>query len=140
MKHILLTMWCLPQYILFLIMRKILKAQLHTVYRSRRIWVFDSKKYPHISGVALFHTLLPDTQKDNQLTIAHEHGHHLQGNKWGWLYLLVIGIPSVITNLRARKNQRISENYYLLYPEKQADRLSGITWEHGKRIHKGGRI
>lgn len=130
-----LKQWCFPQYLLFLLLKIILKATFYEKYEGKEIWTFNKEKYPYFSGAALFHTLLPDTQKDNQLTIQHEHGHHLQGNKWGPLYLLAVGIPSLINNFRSRKNQWVSENYYLLYPEKQADRLGGLSYIDGKRIY-----
>ncbi len=34
--------------------------------------------------------------------LLHEYGHHLQSRRWGWLYLFVIGIPSLISAIRAK--------------------------------------
>lgn len=59
--------------------------------------------------------------------INHERGHTKQSYILGWLYIFVIGIPSLIWNLffeEYRKDKNIS--YYSFYTEKWADKLSGI--------------
>lgn len=60
-----MKLWCLPQYLLFLFVWFLLKAKFYAKYKGREIWVFSKEKYPSISGVALFHTLLPDTRADD---------------------------------------------------------------------------
>jgi hypothetical protein len=60
-------------------------------------------------------------------TIDHEYGHYLQGMMFGWLYLIVIGIPSLMNNLIARVNKPFSNDYYNKYPEKWADKLGGVN-------------
>jgi hypothetical protein len=94
------------------------------LYKGRRLIFFDKGKF--FSGTSLgFWIILP---KDaGAKTIWHEYGHCLQSAKWGFLYLFVIGIPSLRNNLKARTCARTRENYYNLYPEKEADRLGGVV-------------
>ena len=128
-----MRLWCFPQFLLFLIIRAILKAKYERTFKGRKIYRFDKIKHPFFSGTALFHTLLP--WDASPVTIAHEHGHHLQGNKWGLLYLPVIGIASLRNNLKARKCERTWFNYYILYPEAEADWLGGVRVENGVRVY-----
>lgn len=60
-------------------------------------------------------------------TIKHEKGHTIQSYILGWLYLFVIGIPSIIWNAcfeQYRKKNGI--DYYSFYTEKWADKLGGV--------------
>ena len=61
---------------------------------------------------------------------SHEFGHTLQSKKLGWLYLFVIGLPSIIwagcfDNYRKKHNK----SYYSFYTERWADRLGGVKRE-----------
>ena len=65
-------------------------------------------------------------QVDGQL-LAHEYGHTIQSLILGPLYLLVIGLPSVLwLNLPAcrRRRQRTGTSYYAFYTERLANRLA----------------
>ena len=58
--------------------------------------------------------------------VQHEYGHTIQSLMTGPLYLILIGLPSVIWNQtpaleRLRQKKKIS--YYAVFPEKQADSL-----------------
>jgi len=63
----------------------------------------------------------------------------LQSKKWSWLYLFVIGLPSLCNNLRGRKiyesmtYEEVQKDYYNRYPEKEADKLGGVVWVDGER-------
>lgn len=60
-------------------------------------------------------------------TIKHEFGHCRQSKYLGWLYLVVIGLPSIVwaglygTVVKVTKN-----GYYKFYTEKWADGLGKI--------------
>lgn len=56
-------------------------------------------------------------------TIRHEWGHQRQSLYLGWLYLVVIGLPSVIGNLL---NRVIKFDYYRQPWERWADELGGV--------------
>lgn len=56
-------------------------------------------------------------------TVRHEAvGHVAQSRMLGWLYLVVIGLPSLIWAAVCQERKK----YYNFYTEKWADRLAGI--------------
>ena len=93
------------------------------------------------SGTSLGYYILLPMGRD-EVTVAHEYGHCLQSAKWGPLYITVIGLPSVCNNLRGRKLypsmtfDKVQEDYYNRYPEKEADQLGGVVWVDGRRVLK----
>ena len=59
--------------------------------------------------------------------IHHEYGHTIQSHMLGPLYLLVIGLPSIVwagcfKNWRKKHNK----DYYSFYTERWADKLTGV--------------
>lgn len=58
-------------------------------------------------------------------TIKHEYGHSLQSIKLGWLYLFVIGLPSVIWNTYQARRYKL--DYFSFYTERWADKLGGVN-------------
>lgn len=63
------------------------------------------------------------------MMIDHEHGHQIQSRILGPLYLIVIGIPSLLGNLVFRLF-KINPKYYHKLPwEAWADKLGGVTRE-----------
>jgi hypothetical protein len=63
----------------------------------------------------------------SEIYIMHEKGHTKQSYILGWLYLFVIGIPSIVWNVffeKYRKKNKV--DYYDFYTEKWADKLAGI--------------
>lgn len=89
------------------------------------VWGND-RLYRYLSGASLgrYIVLKPNhTMTD----IKHEYGHVRQSRMLGPFYLIVVGIPSAINNLRSRRNMTVYENYYNMYPEKWADRLGGVV-------------
>jgi hypothetical protein len=56
-------------------------------------------------------------------TIMHEYGHCKQSMYLGWLYLPIIGLPSLIWNCVC---QYTNKDYYWFYTEKWADKLGEI--------------
>lgn len=65
----------------------------------------------------------------SQRTIQHECGHSKQSDILGPLYLIVIGIPSLLHNIVHYLCSKIGIkwNYYHFYTEYWADKLSGIS-------------
>lgn len=62
----------------------------------------------------------------NDTNMKHELGHCAQSRMLGWLYLLIVGLPSAVFNLISQHNKKWAKNYYRRYPENQADRLGGV--------------
>lgn len=115
-------LWTLPQNIIgfigFLIFRKGYK------YKYNDAFIIEVKnKYGSISlGNFIF---VPNATDEE--TIKHEYGHTLQSKKLGWLYLFIIGIPSIIWAScfeGYRKKHNIS--YYAFYTERWANKLGGV--------------
>lgn len=125
--HLLLYMklnifWTLPQNIIgfigFLIFRKGYK------YKYNDAFIIEvPNKYGSVSlGNFIFVSNATD-----EVTIKHEYGHTLQSKKLGWLYLFIIGIPSIIWAScfeGYRKKHNIS--YYAFYTERWANKLGGV--------------
>lgn len=65
----------------------------------------------------------------SQKSIQHECGHSKQSNILGPLYLIVIGIPSLLHNIVHYLCNKIGIkwNYYSFYTESWANKLAGIT-------------
>ncbi len=70
------------------------------------------------------HIFLSPKATDN--TVMHEWGHTRQSLILGPLYLIVIGIPSIIW-AAVHKTIAPGKSYYWLYTESWADRLGGVV-------------
>ena len=63
--------------------------------------------------------------RDN--TVYHELGHCRQSMYLGWLYLIVIGIPSIVwAGLYGSIIKPTTNGYYKFYTEKWADKLGNV--------------
>lgn len=60
-------------------------------------------------------------------TKKHEWGHCKQSLILGPLYLVVVGLPSVLWNLLSRLSYKVGSRYYRRFPENWADRLGGVV-------------
>ena len=90
LKNILLYLWQLPQNLLGLLFLLILRGE--TKHRLGNIRFFFLDSFPR--GITLGEYIIVGTQQ--QLTVRHEFGHVLQSRYLGPLYLLVIGLPSLL--------------------------------------------
>ena len=126
--------WQLPQNLIgFLLTRK------YQFEGSRHIdnkWIDVYYKSFFRSGISLGDYIILDywyCGKDCSVqVVAHEYGHSRQSLILGWLYLPLVGFPSVIGNVWNRlfhkkwtSDQR-EKWYYNRYPENWADRLGGV--------------
>lgn len=60
-------------------------------------------------------------------SIRHEYGHCLQSLRLGWLYLFVIGLPSLAwATLHTYSEKWGQRDYYSFYTEAWADKLGGV--------------
>lgn len=123
LKMIILTIWTLPQQFVGLIIYLICKIRgCQNENRIDRVFTFWSLW----SGLSLgwFIFVNFDSSKN---TFDHEYGHTIQSLILGPLYLLVIGLPSIVWAGcfdKYRKKHHIS--YYKFYTEKWADKLGGV--------------
>ena len=123
MKNIILWIWQLPQHIVALIAIKVTRAYRAKHFNSALIYCYNCKS--NLGGAHGKYILMPCNA--NKTWIKHEYGHVRQSKRWGWLYYLVIGLPSVISLWLVRRGTLTHVQRMNSWPEKQADRLGGVT-------------
>jgi hypothetical protein len=142
---VLLVLWTLPQTVLGLIVFggvKVLWGDGVTIcflwksplYRgrgafvgwlsvARAVSVVVRRRFGVSLGLVVFSTYGTITSRH------HELGHYVQSNLFGPLYLLLVGLPSVVLNLLSRffgADSKFTRNYYNRYPENWADLLGKV--------------
>ena len=136
--NIFLWVWCFPQQLLGFILsrKKGVKLEFYkydkNLLRVCKVYIYPSKN----GSVSLGNYLLIQKElftekfifaEQLENTIKHEYGHFKQSLILGWLYLLVIGLPSFIWcncfDLYRLKNDI---DYSSFYTEKWADKLGGV--------------
>ena len=124
MNKMLLYIWQLPQNLLGLLVIRFtgsIKVKDYYVALNRKRWGVSLGKY-------IIFGYYP-----NYVSIRHEQGHQKQSLYLGWLYLIIIGIPSFCGNIFDRLFHRkwdVSKRYdwYFSQPwEKWADDLGGVN-------------
>lgn len=131
---ILWFLWELPQNLLGIALFRIYSAgcdSLEAPYGDARILYSERMR----GGISLGrYIILPWRYRDDGsarsyigMTRRHEYGHTLQSRRLGWLYLIVIGLPS-ITWAWAHSTFRglWTVDYYSFCTERWADRLGGV--------------
>lgn len=122
-KEILLWIWQLPQNLVGLLLLLILKGETKHKLNAIRFYFLDS--FP--GGITLGEYIIVGAKQS--LTVRHEFGHVLQSRYLGPLYLIVIGLPSII---HAGINNIIGccdkhkDGYYHFYTEKWANKLGKV--------------
>lgn len=124
----LLKVWELPQNLLGAIVKKIYKAQFYASYEDAEVYVWNVS-----GGLSLGKYIFIPFEVDTpmlygvQQYIKHEYGHSVQSKILGWLYLLVIGLPSIIwAGCFDWYRVKYKVSYYKFYTEKWADHLGGV--------------
>ncbi len=125
-KDILLWIWQLPQNLVALIMLLVLRGE--TRHRLGSIRFYFLKTFP--GGITLGEYIIVGTRQE--LTVRHEFGHVLQSRYLGPLYLLVIGLLSLVhawLNGVIGCCDRHPEGYFHFWTERWANRLAGLNTE-----------
>ncbi|KSV94863.1 hypothetical protein N184_36050 [Sinorhizobium sp. GL28] len=78
------------------------------------------------SGLSLTSFFVFVNEMCSDKTFMHERGHVKQSIYLGWLYLPVIGVPSIIWAGLRRLGLFAGRSYYSFYTESWADRLGGV--------------
>ena len=127
-KEILFWIWQLPQNLVGLILLLVYKRE---------------KSYHHLNGRTFYYTVeMPSGislgnyiilhYKDWAEDLHHEYGHSIDSRRWGPLYLLVVGLPSLLGNIydsifhKKWKYSDSCEWYYNQPWEKSADKNGGV--------------
>ena len=121
-KDILLYAWQLPQNLLGLLLVKVLKPEESYDFNRARLYYATRMR----GGISLGrYIIVNSTVKDYAgRTEWHEYGHSLQSMFLGPLYLIVIGLPSLLWAAVWRPGY--GRSYYEFYTEAWADKLGGV--------------
>lgn len=116
---IFLWIWCFPQMLAGVVVKIFTRAR-----KCDDHYEFDAKSGSVSLGEYIF---LCPSHWDDEISLKHEQGHTKQSRYLGWLYLPVIGIPSMIWCGCFKEYRRKNGiGYYDFYTEKWADKLMGI--------------
>ena len=121
MKNLLLYLWQLPQNIVGLLILLFIKGEAKHRFNNITYYYYD----PFPGGISLGnYMILGNTWSES---IKHEYGHAVQSRILGPLYLLVIGLPSIIwAGLYGSVIKTTHNGYYRFYTEKWADKIANI--------------
>lgn len=127
-----LFLWQLPQNIIGATCS--IRYAFHDTYLSKKgkpIFVYFKPWYK--SAISLGDTIIMDTKYHTASvqvlynSVHHEYGHQIQSKILGPLYLILIGLPSLIGNLVFRSFNIPKKYYYKLPWEWWADKLGGVV-------------
>ena len=113
MKKAILYLWQLPQNLLGLFL---------TLFSKR---VGNHYVWPIGGSVSLGRYVIV-SRWAGDFTFKHEQGHQKQSLYLGWLYLVVIGLPSFIWATLKTVGLFKDVSYFSFYTEKWANKLSGL--------------
>jgi len=121
MKKVLLALWQAPQILFGLLVVLFLKARpSRRLDCGARVWWCTA-----LLGVS-FGPIIVLYERAELRAQLHEIGHSKQSTLLGPLYLVVIGLSSLIMNLLTRAGVLRADRYYKRWPESWADSLGGV--------------
>lgn len=116
MKKSSIWVWCFPQMLLGLLVRIVTRAE-----KADGYYIWDRR-----DGLSLGEYVFVPRGAGERF-IKHEQGHTVQSRRLGWLYLLVIGLPSIIwAGCFGEYRRKHGISYYSFYTEAWADKLGGV--------------
>lgn len=114
-------LWQLPQNILGLILKIFYpKTEDNNWWQWDDVEITVSSKFR--SGISLGRYIIVNDWNNRYDVLSHEYGHHLQSEMLGPLYLLAVGLPSIIHNVFCNCEKH-DHDYYDVYPERWATNL-----------------
>ena len=122
-KQVILWIWQFPQNLVGLLLLLILQGE--TKHKLNTIRFYYFKTFP--GGITLGEYIIVGAKQN--LTVRHEFGHVLQSRYLGPLYLIIIGIPSIIhagINNIIGCCKKHDEGYYHFWTEKWANKLGNV--------------
>lgn len=130
---IILFLWQLPQDLIGFLIAKIERAAKRTDFKTAYYATSFPGPFMKRCAVSLGDFIIIDSFVATEQNVRHERGHQIQSRILGPLYLLVIGLPSLIGNLMDRtahkkwSSQKREQWYYSLPWEHWADSLGNVT-------------
>jgi len=123
-KKFLLFIWQLPQNLLGWLVYMVNMKSVKEVYDGSLKVKYYTAKHVSDRGISLGMFIFLDSDRvATSIRIRHESGHQKQSEYLGWLYLIVIGLPSLVGNILRRY---IKFDYYSTWWEHSADVLGGV--------------
>lgn len=121
LKTIGIWIWCFPQQFIGALVLLFTKAKL----QEDGYYLYNITKGSVTLGTFIF---LCPAHKDDEFVKKHEKGHTIQSYILGWLYLLVIGLPSILwAGLCSEYRSKNKVRYYDFYTERWANKLMGLN-------------
>lgn len=117
--NVILWVWQLPQNLLGLLFILVLRPECSVKFGNATVHFATRMR----GGISLGQYIHLRAGMGSPNNICHEYGHSRQSLYLGPLYLLVIGLPSLIHAALYRPEKG---NYYDFYTERWADRLGGV--------------
>lgn len=130
MKRVMMYIWQLPQHLLALLLLAIFKPNRDAVIvhdvDGTLLFLLMNLHW----GVSLGKYIILDLDCSENI-MNHERGHTKQSKMLGPLYLVIVGLPSIIMNVASIimsmfGSYELSDNYYKRWPESWADKLGGV--------------
>lgn len=118
--QIVLYIWQLPQNLLGLLLIAIMRPEATLDFSGAKVYFSTRMR----GGISLGRYIILKAGSGTPNTLCHEWGHTRQSLYLGWLYLLIIGLPSLIWASLYDYGWEMS--YYDFYTEKWADKLGGV--------------
>lgn len=123
---ILLIIWQLPQTIVGLIYLACLKASIVNSTKREYATIYKVENIHYSISLSPF-IFCSVSGYGNDKTKDHEYGHVKQSLILGPLYLIVIGLPSLIWAAVYQYNSQDPNGYFRFYTEKWADKLGNVV-------------
>lgn len=124
MKHITIKfifqiLWQLPQSIIGwgMLLYFMIVGKVKPIYYYKETFVFEASKMR--CGISLGTIIIVSPNSNCNSTIRHAFGHVVDSKRFSWLYLIIIGIPSIIWAATYKKLG--AKNYYQFYTERRAN-------------------
>ena len=126
MKKFVFTIWECPQKLVAAVVKKLSKSEKIGEYNGAKIYYWKWQ-----GGMSLSTNIFVPFEWYNETEwqlnyVKHEYGHTIQSKMLGPLYLLVIGLPSLLWAwLGDNYREKHGVSYYDFYTEKWANKLGG---------------
>lgn len=122
-REFILYIWQFPQNLLGLLLLLFYKREKLYHKLNGRKFYFTTEM---LSGISLGNYIIMNRQ-DKEDGMKHEYGHSIDSRRLGPIYLIVVGIPSLLGNIYSRIFKKSDKWYYNLPWEKSADINGGVV-------------
>lgn len=126
-KRFIRVIWEFPQNTLGFLVKRICKAKPIGTYNDATVYHWNIGGGMSLGKYIFLPFMKMPNSSIGMCYIKHEYGHTLQSKHLGWLYLLVIGLPSLIwARCFGRYRKKTGASYYAFYTESWANKLGEV--------------